>query len=221
MSLGKEETMTRGGILGRYRDLRAIGTRHHSAALAFVSRQAILEHAKRLGLAEGRMLVAESEEEMTLVFDLALYAAKEARSRALDRYARAARLPPGSNEALMLDAMRHARFSVWRIERRHDTVGLVITDLLREAEGWLVDERLEASAPEGMAFAGRVCNPDRFAMTCGVIVPVTRDLIEEVTLDTLAWRRGDPQQVAEDPRFAVAIYRAAIDGGLMNHVAYE
>lgn len=58
-------------------------------------------------------------------------------------------------------------------------------------------------------------------MTCGVIVPVTRDLIEEVTLDTLAWRRGDQQQVAEDPRFAVAIYRAAIDSGLMNHVAYQ
>ena len=96
--------MTRGEILARYRDLRAIGTRHHSAALDFVSRQAILEHAKRLGLADGRMLVAESEEEMTLVFDLALYAAKQTRSRALDRYVRAVRLPPDSDEARMLDA---------------------------------------------------------------------------------------------------------------------
>ncbi|MBV8703825.1 MAG: hypothetical protein JO118_08970, partial [Acetobacteraceae bacterium] len=40
-----------------------------------VSRETVLEHARRLGLAEGRMLVAESEEEMTLVFDLALYRA--------------------------------------------------------------------------------------------------------------------------------------------------
>ena len=117
--------------------------------------------------------------------------------------------------------MRHARFSIWRVERRHETAGLVIRDLLREAEEWLVDEKLEASAPENMTFAGRICEPDDFAMTCGVIVPVTRDLIEEVTLDTLAWRRGKPEQVAQDPRFATAIYRAALDSGIMDHVAYE
>jgi len=213
--------MTRKDILARYRHLRAIAMRHNSAALGFVSRQVVLENAKRLGLAEGRMLVAGSEEEMTLVFDLALHAAKEARSRALDRYARATPLPPGSDEVHMLDAMRHARFSIWRIERRHEAVGLVINDVLRETEEWLVDEKLEASASAGMAFAGRICEPGGFAMTCGVIVPVTRDLIEAVTLDTLAWRRGDPGQVAQDPRFATAIYRAALDSGIMDRVAYE
>ncbi len=97
----------------------------------------------------------------------------------------------------------------------------MIRDLLRETEEWLVDEKLEASAPENVAFAGRVCEPDSFAMTCGVVVPVTRELIEEVTLDTLAWQRGEPGQVAQDPRFATAIYRAALDSGIMDHVAYE
>lgn len=213
--------MTREDILARYRHLRAIAMRHNNAALGFVSRQAVLENAKRLGLAQGRTLVAESMEEMTLVFDLALHADRKARSRALDRYARATPLPPGTDEVRTLDALRNARFSVWRIERRHETAGLVIRDLLREAEEWLVDEKLEASAPENMAFAGRVCEPDSFAMTCGVIVPVTRDLIEAVTLDTLAWRHTDPGQVAQDPRFATAIYRAALDSGIMDHVAYE
>jgi hypothetical protein len=108
------------------------------------------------------MLVADSEEEMTLAFDLALYTAKDGRSRALDRYARAARPSPASDEARMLDAMRRARFSIWRIERRHETAGLIVADVLREAEVWLVDEKLEASAPPGMAFAGRVCEPEKF-----------------------------------------------------------
>ena len=44
---------------------------------------------------------------------------------------------------------------------------------------------------------------------------------KSVTLDTLAWRRGDPGQIAQDPRFATAIYRAALDSGIMDHVAYE
>jgi len=85
--------MTRDQVLQRYRHLRAISTGYHSGALKFLSRQALLEHAKRLGLAAGGMLVAESEAEMTLVFDLALYTAQERRSRALDRYARATPCP--------------------------------------------------------------------------------------------------------------------------------
>ena len=218
---GSGDVMTRDQILERYRHLRAISTGHHSGALKFLSRQALQEHAKRLGLVTGGMLVAESEAEMTLVFDLALYTAKEHRSRALDRYARATPLPPGSDAAGMLEAMRHARFSVWRINRRHETAGLIITDVLREAEVWLVDEQLEASASEGLSFAGCICEPDRFAMSCGVVVPVYRELIEEVALDMLAWRRGDPERVAQDPRFAIAIYRAAIDSGILNNVTDE
>jgi len=213
--------MTRDEVLQRYRHLRLISIGHHSGALKFLSRQALLEHAKRLGLAAQGILVAESEAEMTLVFDLALYTAKERRSRALDRYARATPLPPGSDAARMLEAMRHARFSVWRIDRRHETAGLIITDVLRETELWLVDEQLEVSAPEGLCFAGRICEPDRFTMSCGVVVPVYRELIEEVSLDMLAWRRGDPERVAEDPRFAIAIYRAAIESGILNNVADE
>jgi hypothetical protein len=211
--------MTRGQILERYRHLRAISIGHHSGAMAFVSKQAVLEYAKRLGLATGGMLVAESEAEMTLVFDLALYTAKKRRSRALDRYSRATPLPPGSDAARVLEAMRHARFSVWRINRRHETARLIITDLLREAEVWLVDEQLEASASVDLSFAGRICEPDHFAMGCGVVVPVYREMMEEVALDMLAQRRGDPERVSQDPRFALAIYRAAIDHGVLNNVA--
>ena len=213
--------MTRGEILQRYRHLRAISIGHHSGAMAFVSKQAVLEHAKQVGLTTGGMLVAENEAEMTLVFDLALYTAKERRSRALDRYARATPLPPGSDAARMLEAMRHARFSVWRMKQRHETAGLIITDVLREAEVWLVDEQLEASASEGLSFAGRICEPDRFAMSCGVVVPVYREMMEEVALDMLAQRHGDPERVSQDPRFAIAIYRAAIDHGVLNNVADE
>jgi hypothetical protein len=56
--------MTREEILDRYRHMRAISTRHHSAAMEFLSRPAILGLAKRLGLAAGKVLLAESEEEM-------------------------------------------------------------------------------------------------------------------------------------------------------------
>jgi hypothetical protein len=86
--------MQQAEILDRYRHLRAISTRHHSAVLDCLARPAILERAKYLGLAYGQALVAESEEEMALIFDLAVHTAKPGRPRAIDRYAKLRRFCP-------------------------------------------------------------------------------------------------------------------------------
>ncbi len=157
--------MLQGEILDRYHQLRAISTRHHSGALDCLARPAILEQAKHLGLAYGQALVAESEEEMTLLFDLAIHTAKPGRSRAIDRYAKSVALQPGSDEELTLEAMRRAKFSLWRVDRRHEAAGVIVADLLRNSETWLVDEGLAFTAEPGMTarqpplLANRFC-PD-------------------------------------------------------------
>jgi hypothetical protein len=200
-----QETVPQREILGRYRHLRAISTRHHSATLDCLARSAMLEQAKHLGLAWGQILCPESEAEMTLLFDLAIHTAKPGRSRAIDRYAKSVSLQSGSDEALTLEAMRRARFSVWRIERQHETAGAIVTDLLRDSETWLVDEGLALSAELGMTLASRLCWPADFAMTCGVIVPIDAELMEEALFDSAVWlRHTDPNQLADDPRFATA-----------------
>lgn len=213
--------MSRDEVLARYRHLRAISTQHHTEAMNFFSRPALLEQARHLGLTVGKTLVAESFDELTLAFDLAIHAARPGHSRAIDRYAGAAEFRPGSDELGVLEAMRRARFSVWRVERRHEPAGLVVRDLLRQDEAWLLDEALERSAPAGMAAAMRLCTPDAFAMTCGVIVPVDRELLEEVLAEVLPRVRGSPDRVADDRRFATAIYRAAVARGLMARVGFE
>ena len=213
--------MSRDEILARCRHRRAIATRHHTEALQFLSRSALLEQARQLGLATGKTLVAESVDEFTLVFDLAIYTTRPGHSRAIDRYARAVQLQPGSDELVMLEAMRQARFSVWRVERRHEVVGLIVQDLLRQDEAWLVDEAMERSAPEGMTMAMRLCTPDTFTMTSGIIVPVDREVLEEVFDEVLPRVRGLPDQVANDRRFATAIYRTAVVRGLMERIGFE
>lgn len=209
-------------ILDRYRHLRAISTRHHSGALDRLARSALLEQARHLGLAHGQALYVESEEEMTLVFDLAIHTAKPGRTRAIDRYAKAAGFLPGSDEAHTLEAMCQARFSVWQIECRHETAGIVVTDLLRDREAWLVDEALTDAMEPGLTFASRLFWAAEFAMTCGVVVPVDAMLMDDVLSEGATWLwHGDPQRVADDPRLATAIYRRAIDAGVMDHVAFE
>ncbi len=219
-TVGQRQVMARPEVLEHYRHLRTISAECHTGALKFVARSTLLEQAKRLGLAAGHTLIVDNDAEMTLAFDLAIHTAKDGRSRAIDRYAKALPLPAGSEAARMLEAMRRTRFSIWQIERRHDAAGLVVTDVLRDEEVWLIDEALESSSQDGMVFASRFCFIDGFAMTCGVVVPVTDDIVDDVLTDALAWRHSDLSTLAQDPKFATAIYRAAIDDGIMECVAY-
>src|SRR3977135_1474938 len=118
--------LSRAEVLTRYRHFREISKQHHSAALDFLSTDAFICQARRLGLAQGKTLVLDSVDDLNLAFDLAIHTAPKDRSRAIDRYARTARLPPGSDKSLVLEAMLHARFSIIRLVRRHDVVGLVV-----------------------------------------------------------------------------------------------
>jgi hypothetical protein len=212
--MGREELLT------RYRRLREISTRHHGEALKFVPHSTLLEQARRIGLTVGKTLVAENMDELTLAFDLSLYTAAPGRSRAIDRYARSAEANPGSDDDVMLQAMRQARFSVWQVEGPHEMAGLLIRDLMREDSVWLVDENLERTAPAGMTLAMRVSTPEAFAMTCGVMVPIDAALIDKVFDEVLGRVRGEPDVIANDRRFATAIYRLAITDGIMDQISF-
>jgi hypothetical protein len=59
-------------------------------------------------------------------------------------------------------------------------------------------------------------------MTCGVIVPIDKDLMAQVVSGGMAWLpHSDPDRLADDPRFATAIYRAAISEGVMDRVVFQ
>jgi hypothetical protein len=219
--------MTRFEILSRYRHLRHISKEQHEAVLAIIAADVLLDWARRIDLTQGKAMVSDSEYEIALAEDLAIYMARPGRSHPLDRYARAAGFAPGSDKAIVLEAMRHARFSLWRVERHHETTGLILHDLLREEEIWLIDEAMAKNARPGQEMAARLVQPDRFAMTARVIVPInpvlmTRlELMEEVLIRAPALRSLQGKALAEDPRFAIGIYRAAVATGAMDFVRFQ
>lgn len=213
-------TASREQVVARYRRLREIGKQHHSKVLDFLSRDAILQQARRLGLAHGRTLVLDSMDELTLAFDLAIHAAPAGRSRAIDRYARSAALPQDSEKGVVLDAMCHARFALVAVKDRHPVAGLLVTDLTRGTELWLMDEGLEQSAQEGDLFATRYFEPADFAMTAGFIVPTDMALLETAIMTVPQLACMTPTEALDDRRFAEALYRAAIAEGIMEGVEY-
>jgi hypothetical protein len=213
--------LSRAEVLTRYRQFREISRHYHSAVLDFLSKVSIISQARRLGLAQGEMLVLDSMEDLHLAFDLAIYTAPKDRSRGIDRYARAARLAPKSEESLVLEAMRRARFSIISIVRRHAVAGLIARDLFRCFDFWLVDEGLESSLPDGAALATRLYTPESFAMTAGVLVPFDIELLEDAFADNPQLLRKSREELIDDRRFAETIYRVALASGLMEEVAYQ
>lgn len=209
-------------VLARYRRFREISRRHHREILALISSDTLLRQARRLGLARGKTLILDHMDELNYAYDLAVHTASPQRSRAIDRYARSARLAAGSDEALVLEAMRAARFSILAIERRHETAGLIATDLLRRTEVWLVDIGLESSMSEGDIIATRLYTPERFSMTAGVNVPFDVDLIHDIAAE-LPRHLGDGvvDTLTDNRYFAEAIYRVALANGIMDRVRYQ
>ena len=185
-------------------------------------RAAMLEQARRLGLAQGPTLILDSEDEMFFIFDLALYMAPPGRSRPLDRYAQATPFASGSDEARVLDAMRSAHFAVVVMERRHPVAGLIVTDPIRETEMWLVDEGHEVSLQPGTLLATRYYVPDGFAMTAGVGVPIDPDLMQDA-LDLMPrhLREKPLRDAIDDRRFAEAVYRVSLAGGVTERMRYQ
>jgi hypothetical protein len=217
----QSKTASRDEALTRYRRLRQIGKQHHTDVMNFLPRDAILQQGRRLGLASGRTFLLDSMDELTLAVDLAIYSAPAGRSRAIDRYARSARFPEGSDEAVMLEAKRGARFAIMVVQDRHPVAGLLVTDSVRGTELWLMDEGLEQSMSEGDMFATRYYQPAEFAMTAGVIIPMDLTLLEAAILSLPQLGDISLVELLDDRRFAEALYRAALADGLMEKVAYR
>jgi hypothetical protein len=212
--------MTRSEKLNRYRHLRAISARQHDAAVKFVGRGTLLDYGRRIGIVHDSTFVCDSIDEMTLAFDLAIHTSRQGRSRAIDRYARTVRATPGSDEAIMLKAAQDARFALWRVEGLHATAGLTLLDIANDITLWLMDEGLEASAPIGSVYAGRLMAVDDFVMTCGATVPVDEDLIIAVWDDAPRWRGRSRAAAVQDPRFAIAMFRASISTGMADKMQF-
>src|SRR4051812_15433323 len=74
-SLAGDTPSTRDDLLARYLHLREISKGLHEEVLKFISSDALLSCARRLGLAQGKTLLLEAMDEMYYVYDLTIYTA--------------------------------------------------------------------------------------------------------------------------------------------------
>ncbi len=215
-------SVSREKILRRYRRWRQLRTDIQSAALKNIALSVFLKGAKRIGIADGNTLIANSESEMMLAYDLALYSTGAGKTRAIDRYARSRPQTSDPDETLILEALRTARFSWFRVIEKPELAGMPLKDLMRGRELWLLDEGVEQTFKPGEFLATRVATVERYVITCGAVVPFDQQMAADVEIFLAI--EGDPATyaaLADNWRFAEHVYRMAVKRNLMSRVTYQ
>ncbi|HEY1936079.1 MAG TPA: hypothetical protein VGG99_29080 [Acetobacteraceae bacterium] len=197
----------------RYQEYRRISGDIQSAALESVPGVTMIEFGRRLGAVWHGKVALDEPNDLKLLYDIAIHTAKSGRTRAIDRYARQARFPDGSDNARILHSLRNAYCTMFEFRSRHNVAGVIAWDLLRKQEFHMMDVSLGLSAKTGDCYVGRLMDIDGFSMSCLMVLPIDMDLLEWALPLMPQVRAGSEFAAFQDMRCAVGFYRAAIASG--------
>jgi hypothetical protein len=217
-----ERVEDRDEAIRHYRELRKSVNQHLSGALRFVKKNAMMDAARSLGITSDHKTIASSFDEMQLACDVAVFGRKpDERLRAIDRYSRQTTSPDGSMDAATLASLLSDQFCIIEVIEPHKVAGLVVEDINRKSEMWLMDEGFEATASPGLMLAARMIQPTTFFMTAGGAIPINQDVVADALSRRGIWMKNSPTTTLADPRFPAALYAAAIKNKVMEKFQFK
>lgn len=172
--------MTRDEALALYRPMRASIRRVLGDAVRACSRADMMRAAKQLGCwADGSIAVPEGEEAIEMISDVALFEPNQRGRRAYDRFLSGPAQQLDAPDLALAQRMAGAAFSIFRCAGRHEAAGVWLEDLLDgDRRLWMMDEALEASAPEGATFGIRLFDAGPFHAGFGVVAHPDEETVE-------------------------------------------
>jgi hypothetical protein len=169
--------------LDRYERYRQVGQQLNSEILAAYSdRELILRSAADLGIDfDGMNLEYESESEMSVHFEYAIYEYRRDGKTAAERYFEAERWDTDMERAV-LEATLDADTSLFEIETVSESEArLTVADLLNDGrEQQLLDVNLSQTATPGTVLFCRPVTYEEFIVTSGVSLPFPGDETERL-----------------------------------------
>jgi hypothetical protein len=170
--------MTRDEVLAEYRPIRAAIQRVLAQAPKVCTAADWKRAARALGYEDANSITVGSERDIEILGDVALFEPNQHGKRAYDRFLKtqADQLEPEDRD--VAQRMANAFFSIFEVVGRHDTAGVWLKDLLVDSEPiWLMDESMEASAPDGIMVGMRLFDAGSFYAGFGIVVPVDAELV--------------------------------------------
>jgi hypothetical protein len=215
-------------IFSDYKRLRQAVPNLTSAIMKCLSRPAIMDCAKRLGLRKGKGLIFGNMQEMDVFMDYCIYSYRKRGKNAIQRYAEDFAPPEASDDVILLQAMLHSHYSIFQVRDLERGRGVTLFDLLRSENLLLLDVGLSSSAIRGMMFAGRVLPLNDYYMTSGAFIPLDREFVEKTVIPTverfLSKIHREAESVlspADESQFSAEIIRPALRAGMLERMAYS
>lgn len=172
--------MTRDEALAIYRPIRASVRRILKEAVDVCNQSDLKRAAKALGLwANEKIVLPEEDGPVEMLSDIALFERNQRGRRAFDVFLneRAAKL--NAADAALARRMAHALFSLFRYADPHESSGVWLENLLDDNKRlWLMDKRMEETAPSAGVFGMRIFDAGPFYVGFGIAAPTDEETAE-------------------------------------------
>lgn len=213
--------------LNNYKRLRIAGQWLNNTLTQQVSKTALMECAKKLGLLKGKVLLLGGEDELTIVFDYCLFNYRREDKNIIQRYFEQHPPSPGSDEMILLQGMLRSHYSVFRVQQTYPGRGAILSDLTRLETLLLMDVGISSTAKPDQMFAGRVLPLGDYYMTSGTFLPITPEIskaIMPILVKFLQHRGRSDERLfspAQEAALSAQIIRVALRSGVMEKMRYH
>ena len=133
---------------------------------------------KHLGVWQNKALALESDEEVDLFTDYAIYGYRPRGFNMAEKYLRLFNKEADDFELTLLRHMRSARYAIYQIEETNGTDTLKAIDIFSKSRYSLVDHQMAKTARQGLMLAGYLIDFDGFSIQTGGTVRVTREIMQ-------------------------------------------
>jgi hypothetical protein len=192
--------------------------------VATLDKQDLDEGARRLGILKGDVMVFDSEDEAPVLMDYCIYNVYRDGRNAVQRYL--ADSPPraGSEELYLLQAMKNARYSLFKIKAPEPGVGATIEDILTGTTDFLADVGISKTVSKGLILASRMIPLEGFLATGGTALPVELSALEEIVRKLERMFNPDTDfahlSAVQEADLAATVIGTCIRQGVFEHVRY-
>jgi hypothetical protein len=159
-------------MIARYKQLRQITLPLNNRLVKSLTSREIDDGGRHLGIMKNGTLVFNCEDETSVLMDFCLHDVWHDGLNVIERFLAATPPPADSDEMLILQGKRAARYSIFMVESVQPGFGVHVVDLLYDDELFITDIGFGNSASIGSVIAFRLVMVDGINMTTGAALPI-------------------------------------------------
>jgi hypothetical protein len=167
-----------GDTLDRYKELRKRCCELNVILAQRLPRTAVPECGKKLGLVKSGTLILNNDDEIAVVYDYCIHHFRRGGRTEVERYLDDTTADAHPADTELLQALRDAWFSLFRVDEISPRRGARVCDLVSGKHVDVIDSALIDTASPGTIVAGRLIPLSDFTMSTGVLIPVPEHVVQ-------------------------------------------